>query len=124
MDIQVNNHTYALKYCLKFNSNEGKGFTEKEAIEDGMHTCDALMILNFIKPKDSPLSIEFFSIDGKNDGKQISSEDAFGAWSLMAHHLSKDLSIPSLQRKIAKQAVESVSDFIKVTRQKEADNDD
>lgn len=78
--------TYKVKYHLEPEAGE---FTKAQCEETG-GGCDALVLVSMLFPDDGSYSQRVVSFDGRNGGDQISEEDLFKVWSLIAYELSQN----------------------------------
>lgn len=106
-------HKYKLKYDINTESGE---FSVKELKMAKVGGTDALIIISMLFPEGGSYSQDFFAIDGKNNGKDISSLDYFKAWMLMGVALAKRTDLDDMRRAIASAPMH---DFLKLIEFKE-----
>lgn len=110
---------YALKYIFKYDTNEGKGFTQEEIIEaskkDGsIGAADALILINILregkKAHDGSVSFSYMSFDGQHGEIPIKvpNSEIFAAWSALGKSLLDGGGLNKWQNDVLKTAFESV----------------
>jgi hypothetical protein len=90
-------HKYKLKYKLEHEC----GNFEKESIKEGEGATDALLIFSLLYPEDGSYSQYHYSIDGRNNGQEISDNDLFKIWTMLTKRLSDSKTLANNKKAFA-----------------------
>ena len=76
------------KYKVKYNIDPEVGeFSAEEIRKEGYGATDAFIFFSLIFYEDGIYSQNFFSFDGRNKGKSLSSNDLWKVWALLTKNL-------------------------------------
>lgn len=103
------NHKYKTKYKLK--PEYGK-FTEEEIRKERIGGCDAFIFFSIIFPEDGSYSQTFYSFDGRNKGKELSSNDLWKVWAMMSKNLSDRTDLSEWKRELAEMTFNTIKEVI------------
>jgi hypothetical protein len=106
-------HTYKLSYHL-----EPKDTLSSER-EDGEGLCDAMICHSIIFPPDGSYSHYLVSLDGRT-GEEMSSNELFKAWTMMAATLSKREDLPPGKKELVTLTWEAVCAAMRAMAEAEA----
>jgi hypothetical protein len=107
--------SYKLKYSLKTISGEfsrGEALYWAEQFTDNGAT-DALIITSVLYPEDGSLSMKTFSIDGRNEGKDLEDIELFKLWILLAGTLQESKTLPASKKQLLNTTFLQFSESIK-----------
>lgn len=94
----MNNHKYKLKYHLT--KEVGEFNKEDFKAEDG--GTDALIVCSMLYPKDGSYSQNFWSFDGRNEGKELPTGELFKFFMMMGATLAGRADLDPVRKEIAK----------------------
>jgi hypothetical protein len=77
-------HKYRIKYDFKQESGE---FSAEELKKEGKGGTDCLILASMLHPEDGSYSQGYMSFDGRKGGAEMSANDEFKFWILMANSL-------------------------------------
>lgn len=102
-DFKKNTHLYKIKYGLDFKVGR---FTKEEISEEQRGGTDALIFVSLLFPENGSYSQNHFSIDGRNEGKDLPDEDLFKFWALLCHSLAKSETLSEDKRLFCEEVFE------------------
>lgn len=102
------------KYKLKTNFEvlnppiEAKTEEADKLLESGHMMGDAIFMASLIYPEDGSLSTFFHSVDGRNNGEQLTDKEWFKVWSLLAKRLSASQTLDEGRKQLCGEVFEVI----------------
>lgn len=110
---------WALSYNLKFDNNDGKGYTRTQVDilneEEGYGFADALFVMSIVRGKDGSISYRPLSVDG-GTMQPLDISDIFGVWSTLTNCLAEENRLGEWQTKLVRKVDKEIRHIILIKR--------
>lgn len=109
----VENHQYRLFYGVADGGEDEKHLKERFGDDLGNYigACDAFIFASILYLEDGSYSLQYFSQDGRNNGKELNSNEIFKAWILLASNLMEKKDLPEWKRMLAEMTLDGFKKF-------------
>ena len=95
-----------------------EGWLEDDFTKNGWGGCDQVIVFAIIRGRNGRRSDAILSIDGLNNGEQLSAIDQVKSWAKMAEVLKNNNDLGMSFKQIAKDALKSVKKIFELRKQK------